>query len=432
MVDTTPPVFAGVPVDVTVQCYAIPVAPAVTAADNCDTSVDVLFREASTVAGGCGIILRTWNAADDCGNTVSVTQKITVVDNTPPIIACPEDVTLTLTGGSSTIIWPYVNPTATDNCTAADQITITGIRSNGKPLSDPWPEGVTTITWTAADGCQNSSSCEQKVTVKPGCLTLDAWVYLEGAMIASDGTGTYLNGMRTDLNRLRVLPGQSYADPFFGVVNYTPKGQPYQGAPWSYAGTEGDGYDSVGDPANGDAGYPSTVVDWVLVSLRSGTATETETSCKKAALLHSDGRIEFAGTGFNCCNIDINGSYYVVIEHRNHLVIMSSTAIQVINGKLTCDFRTMQSYYDPLFPDLYAGQKAIPGGRYVMYAGNGNQESTGDSDTDISLEDQGWWEKHNGTAGQYRSGDYNLSGDANMNDRTLWERNNGKFTMVPR
>ena len=251
-------------------------------------------------------------------------------------------------------------------------------------------------------------------------------------MIASDGTGTYLGSMRTDMNNLHVLPGQSYTDAFFGGVNYTPKGQPYQGAPWNYGGTEGDGYDSGGDVSNGDADYPSTVVDWVLVSLRTAPEVAAETGCKKAALLHSDGRIEFTGTGFNCCNINVNGSYYVVIEHRNHLLIMSATAVPVVNGKLTCDFRTMQSYQDPLLPELYAGQKAIPGGRYVMYAGNGNQETTMDSDTDISLEDLMWWEIHNGTAGQYRSGDYNLSGDANMNDRTLWERNNGKFTMGPR
>ena len=201
--------------------------------------------------------------------------------------------------------------------------------------------------------------------------------------------------------------------------------------PWNYAGTEGTGYDSGGDPANGKAGYPSTVVDWVLVSLRDKGDVTGVTLCRKAGLLHSDGHIEFPGGGFACCDIAQQTGYYVVVEHRNHLIIMSPTAIPVVNGKMVVDFRTIQSYIDPIWVGFAVGQKPAGDGRYMMYGGNGDQVSGNDADTDTNADDRTWWEKNNGDFG-YRSGDYDLSGDTNQNDRTLWERNNSKFTSVPR
>src|SRR5207248_3493731 len=53
--------------------------------------------------------------------------------------------------------------TATDNCDSNP--TITGTRSDNQPLNAPYPKGTTTITWTAKDSANNSSSCSQTVTV---------------------------------------------------------------------------------------------------------------------------------------------------------------------------------------------------------------------------------------------------------------------------
>lgn len=51
--------------------------------------------------------------------------------------------------------------TATDNCSS----TVTGMRSDGRPLTDPYPLGVTMITWTASDAAGNMATCTQTVTV---------------------------------------------------------------------------------------------------------------------------------------------------------------------------------------------------------------------------------------------------------------------------
>jgi hypothetical protein len=64
---------------------------------------------------------------------------------------------------------------AIDNCDPAP--TVVGIRSDGKTLGEPFPLGITTITWTATDACGNSSSCVQTVTVEdntPPVLTCPA------------------------------------------------------------------------------------------------------------------------------------------------------------------------------------------------------------------------------------------------------------------
>ena len=247
----------------------------------------------------------------------------------------------------------------------------------------------------------------------------------------TDGSENYALPMRTDLNALRILPGQTYNDFFLGSF-YTPAGQPYNMAPWNYAGTEGNLFDSMGDVNFADADYPATVVDWVLVSLRTDPDGTGGPLCQAAALLHTDGHIEFVEQ-FDCCNLDLTGSYYLVIEHRNHLIVISHEPVPVVNGTLTYDFRVQQSYIDDPFNfGVFAGQKEILPGVYAMLAGNGNQTLTTESDTDINFDDRTYWETENGIIARYRAGDYNLNGDTNFNDRRAWELNNGRFTSVPR
>jgi hypothetical protein len=283
---------------------------------------------------------------------------------------------------------------------------------------------------TDNDPDQDGEPDDPTVTEFP-CVTIEAWVYLEGAAIFSDGSENYNLPMRTDLNDLRLLPGQTFDDLFDGPI-YNPAQQPYNQAPWNYFGTEGDAYDSGGDLNFADAGYPSTVVDWVLVSLRTDPNGTGGPLCQAAALLHNDGRIEFVEE-FACCNLDLTASYYLVIEHRNHLIVMSHEAIPILDGKITYDFRVQQTYIDDPFEfGIFVGQKEILPGVFAMFGGNGNQTLTGTSDTDINFDDRTFWEGENGIIGRYKIGDYNLNGDVNFNDRRLYEINNGRFTSVPR
>lgn len=296
--------------------------------------------------------------------------------------------------------------------------------------------GVYTFTYTheASDSCPEDVATFT-ITTERCCVDIETFVFIEGATRAMDGTDNFSLPMRTNLNELGVLPGQTYEN-FFEGDFYNPPGQPYNVAPWNYQGTEGSEYDSGGNLAMADAGYPATAVDWVLVSVRE-TPNEPAGApmCQAAALLHSDGSVQLLES-FECCTLDEALSYYIVIEHRSHLIMMSHEPIPIVNGRLLYDFREQQSYInDPFGFGSFVGEKEVVVDgvlRYFMFSGNGDQQSTNSSDTDINFDDRIIWELQNGIFGRYRAADYNMSGDINFNDRSIWEENNSRFTSVPR
>jgi hypothetical protein len=262
-------------------------------------------------------------------------------------------------------------------------------------------------------------------------INVSAWLYLEGAKIDPQNSDEYGLQMRTDLNELRILPGQCYTGLGGGVI-YAPAGQPYSGAPWSYNGNEGDNFDSYGQPAQGAANYPATVVDWILVSLRE--SPDGMNVSRQAALLHSDGHVEFVGGGFHIDNTELKSAYFIVIEHRNHLIIMSPQAVPLDGNTLTYDFRYTQSFICSPYGICGNGQKELlpdQPGVYAMYASNGDQSQSPSSNKDINFQDRTFWEGHNMTSGHYCCGDYNMNGDCNYNDLILFELNNGKYSSVP-
>ncbi len=112
-------------------------------------------------------VLRGWGAADCAGNISGCIQRINFVDTTPPVITCPPprtvDADSNLGCSASAATVAAGTATATDTCDPAP--VITAVRSDALPLTDPYPAGVTTITWTATDNCGNSSNCMQTITV---------------------------------------------------------------------------------------------------------------------------------------------------------------------------------------------------------------------------------------------------------------------------
>jgi hypothetical protein len=138
----------------------VPAPANVTATDNCDTSVTVDFNESQSNPGSScnNTITRTWTATDDCGNTASCTQTITVNDTTPPVISCPPVSVQLLPGDNCPTVVNY-STGAMDNCSGAVPVFCT------PPSGSAFPPGVTTVNCTATDGCGNSSSCSFDVTV---------------------------------------------------------------------------------------------------------------------------------------------------------------------------------------------------------------------------------------------------------------------------
>jgi hypothetical protein len=83
-------------------------------------------------------------------------------DVTPPVITCPGSLTKFTDSGQFTATVNPGAPVATDNCALQ---SVTGVRSDGKALSAPYPIGVTLIVWTARDASGNIASCGQSIAV---------------------------------------------------------------------------------------------------------------------------------------------------------------------------------------------------------------------------------------------------------------------------
>ena len=132
--DTTAPTFnESLPSDETVECDAVADAVTLTASDNCGTA-DVTFNEVRT-DGDCPsnyILTRTWTATDECGNSTSHTQTVTVQDTTAPMFneSLPTDENV-----ECDAVVDAVTLTASDNCGTAD-ITFNEVNTDGDCPSD--------------------------------------------------------------------------------------------------------------------------------------------------------------------------------------------------------------------------------------------------------------------------------------------------------
>lgn len=301
------------------------------------------------------------------------------------------------------------------------------IEGDTGPYTYEWSTGATTPfladidTGTYTLIISDVENCLRTFTIPVGyaedcnmvCAQLNVQVYLEGTFDYDAGI------MNKKLNELGYLPGQQPTT-FLGQA--TEAGHPYDQQPWFMGSTTGATFESRSIAEN-NLYYPDDVVDWVLVSLRSTESIEYET-CTRAGMLHQDGTISFDEN--DCCLVDPTREYYVVIEHRNHLIVMTPRAMPVIDREITFDFRANNSFVRL----VGSGQKEISPGVFAMYAANGDQYTSSISSTDINVGDLSEWLKENGDHSSYYLQDYNLNGDANVQDKGIYLENIGVFSDV--
>jgi hypothetical protein len=102
------------------------------------------------------------SSATDSAGTGSCSFNVTVLDNEPPKVTAPPDVTADATSHAGAVVGdPALGTTvATDN---SAQVTV---QRTGVPPANQFPLGVTTVTYTATDPSGNVASATQRVTVK--------------------------------------------------------------------------------------------------------------------------------------------------------------------------------------------------------------------------------------------------------------------------
>src|SRR4030095_9072510 len=147
-----PPTIGGQGVNATINCPATPTFTTPTASSTCGgTTINIVSD--ITTAGTCTGTYsetRSWDATDVNGaHSSTVSQTITVIDNTPPTIGSP--------GAGTTIDCPatptFTPPTASDACNSASVVQVSDVTTAGT-CTGTYSE---TRTWKAVDNCGNQS-----------------------------------------------------------------------------------------------------------------------------------------------------------------------------------------------------------------------------------------------------------------------------------
>ncbi|MCF6405228.1 gliding motility-associated C-terminal domain-containing protein [Chitinophaga filiformis] len=163
--DNVKPVFSiTVPPVITVNCDSVPDVTAVTATDNCTATVKVkVSQRKEFLSSTCPSnyrLTRIWTAIDNCGNTATMQQVITVQDTAKPVFtsAAPADTTV----DCNAVPEPPALLTATDNCGAV-KVTYLQVRET---INGACAGNYRLIrTWTAKDACSNTTIARQVITV---------------------------------------------------------------------------------------------------------------------------------------------------------------------------------------------------------------------------------------------------------------------------
>ncbi|MEM6338061.1 MAG: hypothetical protein AAF752_15925, partial [Bacteroidota bacterium] len=116
-----------------------------------------------------------------------------------------------------------------------------------------------------------------------------------------------------------------------------------------------------------------------------------------------------------------NGTYFVVVQHRNHLSVMQQ--ITVAGGAGAHDFASLDAYV--VGPGL--AQRQYPGGALAMWSGDAFSSGVV---TNADLVDA--WVLGNGKGPLYLTTDFDLSGFVDALDAVEeWVPAQGKESFVP-
>ena len=140
----------------------------VTASDNCTAVDDLTITQppaaGTTISGQTNSV--TLTVTDDAGNFSEASFNAEVIDITNPTITCLENQVIDLNQGESfyTVQGTEFDPIgADDNCELA---SVLNDFNDAETLSGAeFPEGTTTVVWTAIDAAGNTQTCSFDVSV---------------------------------------------------------------------------------------------------------------------------------------------------------------------------------------------------------------------------------------------------------------------------
>jgi hypothetical protein len=227
---------------------------------------------------------------------------------------------------------------------ADDYISLTGVVSGGSvtlfatklsgTISNP-SGGGQLVKLTDATGYAGTFAGTPDVLVNASNQTIFRGVsmtpYVPPVSVAAKA---FLQGAySTTLSRHRDVTPEWAA-----ALNANALNQPFTGLPFNYAGTE-----SVVSGFFTSTPSTTDIVDWVLLELHDAV-TPSIIIASKAAFIREDGRIVgIDGTSDPSFTNISEGNYHLVIRHRNHTAIRTSSVLLVNTTPILYDFTTGQA-----------------------------------------------------------------------------------------
>ena len=163
---------------------------------------------------------------------------------------------------------------------------------------------------------------------------------------------------------------------------------------------------------------PDSIVDWVYVELRDQVDNIVE---GKSMLLKTDGTVvdsDYSGDD----NIDYMefssdaGDYYLVVYHRNHIGIMSSTTITTVTSAASATVYDFTASSATAYTSGPAAMSQATAGVWAMTAGDVNHDGS------VLVSDATLWQEafSAGVADGYHNTDINMDGSVIASDNTMW------------
>lgn len=220
---------------------------------------------------------------------------------------------------------PSIATTTTPaTCNLANGAIIATATGAYPPFQYAWSNSATTgsigglssgsynLTVTDAVGCSSSTAVSIASSTTSGCTPVQIHVNLEGPW----------NG--ADMNDALRSAG------------YLPTTEPYGAMGWHVGFGGGETVAASRLSITGD----SAVVDWVLVQLRNGSNPNQILETRSGLLLRNGAVISASGSrplvfGY------ASGSYNLAVRHRNHLGVMTASAIPFTGVSVVVDFRSL-------------------------------------------------------------------------------------------
>jgi hypothetical protein len=109
------------------------------------------------------VFARCRNTTSNCTSpSVNGTTKPATAITTVLKLTCPSDIVMTLASGATSVVVNYTTPIGTSTCTTG---VVAVTKTSGLASGTAFPIGVTSVCYTATDGCGNVQNCCFKVTV---------------------------------------------------------------------------------------------------------------------------------------------------------------------------------------------------------------------------------------------------------------------------